>query len=44
MGKPTGFLEIPRVTPSRRPVIDRLHDYREVYNPLPVVTLRDQGA
>ena len=44
MGKPTGFLEIPRVTPSRRPVTERLHDYREVYNPLPVVTLRDQGA
>jgi glutamate synthase (NADPH/NADH) small chain len=44
MGKPTGFLEIPRVTPSRRPVPERLHDYREVYNPLPVLTLRDQGA
>src|SRR6476620_9524028 len=44
MGKPTGFLEIPRVTPSRRPVPERLRDYREVYNPLPVVTLRDQGA
>ncbi len=44
MGKPTGFLEIPRVTPSRRPVNDRLHDYREVYNPLTVVALRDQGA
>ena len=44
MGKPTGFLEIPRETPSRRPVPERLQDYREVYNPLPVVTLRDQGA
>jgi glutamate synthase (NADPH/NADH) small chain len=44
VGKPTGFLEIPRVTPSRRPVPERLRDYREVYNPLPVVTLRDQGA
>ena len=44
MGKPTGFMEIPRVTPTRRPVPERLHDYREVYNPLPVVTLRDQGA
>ncbi len=44
MGKPTGFLEIPRVTPSRRPVPERLHDYREVYNPLSVVTLREQGA
>jgi glutamate synthase (NADPH/NADH) small chain len=44
VGKPTGFLEIPRVTPTRRPVPERLHDYREVYNPLPVVTLREQGA
>src|SRR6266536_2814086 len=37
-------MEIPRVTPTRRPVPERLHDYREVYNPLPVVTLREQGA
>jgi len=44
VGKPTGFLEIPRMTPSRRPVPERLNDYREVYNPLPVVELRDQGA
>src|SRR3954466_4047144 len=44
MGKPTGFMEIPRVTPTRRPVPDRLHDYKEVYNGLPVVTLREQGA
>ena len=44
MGKPTGFLELPRVTPTRRPVQERLHDYREVYNPLSVVTLREQGA
>ena len=44
MGKPTGFLEIPRVLPTRREVPERLRDYREVYNPLPVVTLREQGA
>ncbi len=44
MGKPTGFMEIPRVTPSRRSVPERLHDYREVYNPLPVITLQQQGA
>jgi glutamate synthase (NADPH) small chain len=44
VGKPTGFLEIPRVTPTRRPVPERLHDWREVYNPLPVVTLREQGS
>ncbi|MEO6810737.1 MAG: glutamate synthase subunit beta, partial [Isosphaeraceae bacterium] len=44
MGKPTGFLEFPRTTPTRRPVPERLQDWREVYNPLPVVTLREQGA
>ena len=44
MGKPSGFLEIPRQTPHRRPVPDRLHDYREVYEPFPIVDLRDQGA
>ncbi len=44
MGKPTGFLEHQRVTSSRRPVAERLHDYREVYNSLAVVTLREQGA
>lgn len=44
MGKPTGFLEFPRVKPKTRPVEERLHDYREVYKPLPVVTLREQGA
>jgi glutamate synthase (NADPH/NADH) small chain len=44
MGKPTGFLEFPRAKAKSRPVEERLHDYREVYNPLPVVTLREQGA
>ncbi len=31
MGKPTGFIEIERLLPSRRPVAQRLGDYREVY-------------
>ena len=44
MGKPTGFLEVPRELPTRRPVAERLHDYREVYNSLPVVKLREQGG
>ena len=44
MGKPSGFLEFPRAKPKARPVEERLGDYREVYNPLPVVTLREQGA
>jgi glutamate synthase (NADPH) small chain len=44
VGKPTGFMEIPRETPSRRPVPERINDDHEVYNPLPVETLRAQGA
>jgi glutamate synthase (NADPH/NADH) small chain len=44
MGKPSGFLEFPRAKPHARPVTERLHDFREVYDPLPVVTLREQGA
>ncbi len=44
MGKPTGFLEFHRAKPKARPVEERLHDYKEVYNPLPVVTLREQGS
>jgi glutamate synthase (NADPH/NADH) small chain len=44
VGKPTGFMELKRETAPRRPVPERLHDYREVYDPLPVVKLREQGA
>lgn len=44
MGKPTEFMEIPRETPSRRPIPERLHDYLEVYNPFPEEKLREQGA
>jgi glutamate synthase (NADPH/NADH) small chain len=44
VGKPTGFLDFARTKPKARPVDERVHDYREVYNPLPVVTLREQGA
>ena len=44
MGKPDGFLEINRETPTRRPVDERLHDYREVYKPFPELKLMEQGA
>jgi glutamate synthase (NADPH) small chain len=44
VGKPTGFMEIPRETPTRRPIPERLHDYLEVYNPFPEEKLRAQGA
>ena len=33
-----------RETPTRRPVAERVHDYLEVYNPFPIVKLREQGA
>jgi glutamate synthase (NADPH/NADH) small chain len=44
VGKPTGFMEIPRETPTRRPIPERVNDYLEVYNPFPVEKLRAQGA
>ena len=44
MGKPTGFLETPRETHPYRPVSERINDFRAVYNPLPIVKVRDQGA
>src|SRR5918998_1701624 len=37
-------MELRRETPTRRPVPERVHDFREVYNPFPIVQLRDQGA
>jgi glutamate synthase (NADPH/NADH) small chain len=44
MGKPTGFMEFARETPHRRPVAERLQDWREHYSPLPDAQLRKQGA
>ena len=44
MGKPTGFIEIPRELPTRRAVEERLHDFLEVYNPFPAEKLQLQGA
>lgn len=44
MGKPTGFLELRRETAGYRPVPERVDDYREVFNNLPVAKLREQGA
>jgi len=44
MGKPSGFMEIPRELPSRRAITERVHDFREVYNPFPEEKLRAQGA
>ena len=44
MGKPTGFLETPRETHAYRPVEERVHDFREVYQALPIVKVREQGG
>src|SRR5213080_1337290 len=44
MGKPTGFKEIPREMPRRRPVELRILDWNEIYNPFPDDKLRGQGA
>ena len=35
MGKATGFLEIARAKQPARPVVERLRDWREVYEPYP---------
>jgi glutamate synthase (NADPH/NADH) small chain len=44
MGKPTGFKEIPREMPKRRPVELRVLDWREVYLDFSEDKLRAQGA
>jgi glutamate synthase (NADPH) small chain len=44
MGKITGFLEIPREMPLRRPVEERLRDWQELEGKLPEDKLRTQGA
>ena len=44
MGKPTGFLEYGRETPTRRPVPVRVRDWREVYEPFPEEKARTQAA
>jgi glutamate synthase (NADPH/NADH) small chain len=44
MGKIGGFLEIERETPSRRPVKERLRDWREYELKMPEEKLKAQGA
>ncbi|HML16490.1 MAG TPA: glutamate synthase subunit beta, partial [Bryobacteraceae bacterium] len=44
MGKINGFLEIERETPQRRPVEERVNDWREVYHEFPAGKVRQQGA
>lgn len=44
MGKPTGFIEFTRSTPTERDPLERLNDWKEFAPQLPVVELRNQGA
>jgi glutamate synthase (NADPH/NADH) small chain len=44
MGNPTGFLEIGRVNFERRPVQERIHDWKEVYKDFPEDNLQSQAA
>ena len=44
MGKVTGFLEFPRSKPLRRPVADRVKDFREFDLTWPDALLAEQGA
>jgi glutamate synthase (NADPH/NADH) small chain len=44
MGKPTGFLEFSREMPSKRPVKERVNDYREFIEKYPTQKLNQQAA
>ncbi len=44
MGKATGFMEYTREVPARRPVVERVNDFQEVYQEFPEQKLRLQGA
>src|SRR5512145_1081335 len=44
MGNPQGFIEHPRVTPDRRPVKERIHDWKEVYKDFPEDQLKAQAS
>jgi glutamate synthase (NADPH/NADH) small chain len=44
MGKPTGFLEHARVEAEKRPVAERVRDYRELELPVVQERLAEQGA
>jgi len=44
VGKASGFMEHTRELPARRPVHERVHDFREVYQEFPEQKLRTQAA
>jgi glutamate synthase (NADPH/NADH) small chain len=44
VGKVTGFLEFERLDPSKRPVVERVHDYKEFELPVLQDTIAKEGA
>ncbi len=44
MGDPKGFLKQVRVIPRKRPVPVRVQDWREVYEPISIESLQQQGS
>ena len=44
MGKTTGFLEFNRELPTKRPVEERVQDYREIYHEVGTQQVRTQAA
>jgi glutamate synthase (NADPH) small chain len=44
LAKTTGFLEYERETPPRRPVLERINDWFEVYQDFPAPALQEQAA
>ncbi|MQA92624.1 MAG: glutamate synthase small subunit [Gemmatimonas sp.] len=44
MGKPTGFMEYPRVVPISRDPRERVKDWKGLHEHLPEATLREQGG
>ncbi len=44
MGDPKGFLKIGRKPPPKRNVVERIQDYRYIYDPMPPEELRGQAA
>ena len=44
MGKSTGFMEFPRELPERRPVVERVNDWVEIYRSFPEEKQQQQAA
>lgn len=44
MADPTGFKKYPRTLPSKRPIAERIEDYRELYQPVSETDTQEQAA